>query len=164
MSQIDLKNATIYLRDGTAGTPNQLEIRIGEGNISFTERVEREYTLDRGRLDEVRNGDEQPMDVSIDFMWEFYRGRAGTGEAPTPIDVLKKQGNAAAWVSSDSDVCRPYAVDVVVVYEPDCGTGLTETVVLPDFRYEELQFDYSEGTISCTGKCNATQAAVTRGS
>lgn len=161
MAQIDLKLATITIRDG-ADPANYLEIRIGEGNLTWTERVEREYTLDRGRLDEIRNGDETPMEVSMDFLWEYYRGAPGTGEPPTPVDALKKAGNAASWISSDSDACRPYAVDIQVEYDPECGTGNTETILLPDFRYEELSFDLREGTIACSGSCNATAPTVTR--
>ena len=33
---------------------------------------------------------------------------------PTIEDVLKRTGPAAAWVSTDSDACRPFAVDVVI--------------------------------------------------
>lgn len=166
MAQIDLKKATITIRDGTPDTSttaqNYIEIRIGEGTISWTERVEREYTTDRGILDEIRNGNETPMDVSFDVIYEYVRGAPGSGEPPTPSDALKQIGNAASWVSTDADTCRPYAVDIQIDYDPECGTGNTETVILPDFRYEELVYDLSEGTIACSGRCNATAPVVTR--
>lgn len=160
MSQIDLKDATITFADN-AGT-NSIEIKIGEGNLTYTERVEREYTLDRGNLDEVRNGDQSPMDVSIDFVWDYIKGTGGTGVPPSPQDALKQIGNAATWVSTDSDLCRPYAIDIIITYNPNCGTGNIETITLPDFRYEEISMDLRAGTMACSGKCNATEATSVR--
>ena len=161
MAQIDLKNATIKFQEGSSGTPNYIEVKIGEGNISWTEFKEREYTLDKGSLDEVRNADEKPVEVSIDFVWEYITGGSGTGATATPVDALKKTGPAASWVSSDSDTCRPYAIDIFLVNEPDC-TGDKETITLSDFRYEQLAYDLRNGTISCTGKCNVTEATTVR--
>jgi len=159
--QIDLKDCVLYIKDGS-DPQNSIEIKIGEGNLTYSEKVEREYTLNRGLLDEVRDGDEQPMDVSFDLTWEYVRGRNSTGATPTVEDALKNQGGAADWTSSDSDQCRPFAVDIVVVNTPDCSTGDVETITLPDFRYEDLSHDLRAGTISCSGRCNATTATATR--
>lgn len=161
MAVIDLKKATLTFVDGTPTTPNTLEVKIGEGNLTYDEKVNREYIKDKGVLSTVRNGDEEPMDVKLDFMWEFlYAGDAPV--TPTPEDVLKQRGGAAAWVSSDSDACAPYAVDITILYEPDCDTINNELIVLPDFRYETLSHDMRAGSVSVTGKCNATDATITR--
>lgn len=166
-AQIDLKNATIRIKDGSGGTtgePNMIEIKIGEGNLTYTERKEIEYTLDRGRLDEVREGDEVPMEVRFDFVWDYIKGSSttGTDAVPTVEDALKKRGAAAAWISTDDDSCRPYAVDIEIDYEPNCPGQDKETIVLPDFRYEQLEHDLRNGTVSCDGRCNVKEAAVTR--
>lgn len=162
-AMIDIKKATVYIRDGGVGTAqNELVVKIGEGNVSWTERVEREYMLDRGIIDEVRNGDETPMEVSLDFNWEYIQGKTGTGELPTIMDALKKKGNASAWVSTDADTCRPFAVDIVIEYEPECGTGNNETITFPDFRYEEISGDLRAATFSCSGRCNATEPTAVR--
>lgn len=161
MAQIDLKQATLTIRDGT--TPaNELEVRIGEGNLTYTENKNMEYKLNRGKLDEVREGDEAPMSVSFDFVWDYIKGSSVSGAAPTIEDALKKKNNASTWVSSDSDLCRPYAVDLVILYTPDCSTGDQEEIVLSDFRWESLAHDLGEGTIACSGNCNATEAEATR--
>jgi hypothetical protein len=160
--QLDLKNCTIKIKDGT-GTPNEISVKVAEGSISWTERRNMEYTRDRGTLDEVREGDEEPMDVSFDFLWEYIRGPGGSGATPTIEDALKNVNDASGWVSSDTDTCRPYAVDIEIHHTPDCGSQDEEKYVLPDFRYEELQHDLNAGMISCSGKCNATKATVTRG-
>jgi hypothetical protein len=163
---IDLKNATLKLRDGTAGTPVEIEVKIGEGNLTYSEKRNMTYTLDRGILDEVREGDQVPVDVSFGLIWEYITGGADTGAVGTIEDFLKRRGLYAANVSSDADTCRPYAVDLVVEYEPACSGGTVkrpnETIVLADFRYESLDHDLRAATISCTGKCNVTQATATR--
>lgn len=160
MASIDLKNVTIKLIDGTAVTPNELEIKIGVGNLTYTERVERIYENDRGLLDEVRDGDEQPMDVTFDFKWDYISSTTGTVSIE---DALKQTGEAASWVSTDADLCRPYALDVVLENVPSCVvTDSEETITLPDFRWEELNHDLRAASISCTGKCNATTATAVR--
>lgn len=175
MAQIDLKNATISFRDGDSPTPNEIAVTVGQGNLTYVENRAIEYTLDRGVLDEVRLGDQAPLEVSLSFTWTYIRGTMAGGSSstdfgsaasagsavPTVEDVLKQKGAAASWVSSDSDACRPYCVDIVVVYTPPC-TGDMETIILPDFRYEQLSHDLSAGTISVSGKCNATEALADR--
>ena len=159
---IDLKKATIKIVDGGAGSSQkEVVIKIGEGNLTWTERKEREYLLDRGLIDEVRDGDETPMEVSMDFNFEYYQSVAASG-TPTPIEALKKVGEASAWVSTDVDPCRPYCVDIIVEYDPGCGTGTTETLTFPDFRYEDIGGDIRGGTFSCTGRCNATEPTSVR--
>jgi hypothetical protein len=141
------------------GKVNEITVKVGEGTLTYSEKRTMEYTLNRGTLDEVREGDEVPMDVAFDLVWEYITGTTG---APTVEDALKKIGEASTWRSSDTDACKPYAVDIVVEYEPDC-TGDPETITLPDFRWEALDHDLKAGTIKCTGKCNATVAEIVRG-
>ena len=160
--QIDLKDTTIKVKDGT-GTPLEIEIKVGEGNLTYTEARNMEYTLDKGVLDEVREGDEIPVDLAFDFVWEFIKGTVGTAGVPSLEDSLKRIGAAAAWVSTDADACRPYAVDIELFHKPDCSASDLEIITFNDFRYEELAHDLREGTIACSGRCNVTQATVARG-
>lgn len=142
-------------------TGRTLEIKIGEGNLTYDEKRTMQYTLDRGNLDTVREGDQVPMDVKFDFVWEFLTSVTGV-EPPTIEDVLKHKGLAADWTSSSSDQCEPFAVDIEVEHIPPCGGEETELVILPDFRQESLAHDLRAGTVAATGKCNATQASVSR--
>ena len=142
--QIDLKFA--------AFTINAVELKIGEGNLTYSEKRTIEYTLDRGTLDEVREGDEVPVDVSFDLVWAEMSGGS-----------IKDQitGKTGA-VSSDTDACRPYACDINIAFVPlPSGCGASSAVVLPDFRHEDLAHDMRAGTIAVTGKCNATEVEVT---
>ena len=161
-AQIDLKNVTIKIQDGST-PPKSIDVKIGEGNLTYSEKMNRDYTLDRGNLDLVRNGDQVPMDVSLDFTWEYITGSEASGALPTVEDALKQKGNAADWVSTDDDPCAPYCVDIICENLPACGeSGEMETLTLPDFRWEQLNHDVKAGTVAVSGKCNATEAMADR--
>jgi len=140
--------------------PQQITVKIGNGNLTYTETKNYEYELDRGNLDTVREGDEAPMEVNMEFVYEFVR--TGTSENITPVDAVKGVGGAAEWVSSSGDLCEPYAVDIEVEHNPPCGTSETETTTFPDFRRDSLEFDLSAATIACNGKCNASVPTIVR--
>ncbi len=158
MAVIDLKNATITLQDGTDGTPLFIELKVGDGTLQYTEKRNLEYKKNRGALDSVRLGDEEPVEVKFDFNWEFLKGDGDT----TIEDALKRRGGAAAWVSTDDDPCAPYTLDIIIEYIPPCSAVKKEIITLSDFRQEQLDHDPKAGTVSCSGKCNITEAAVTR--
>jgi hypothetical protein len=139
---------------------NHVELKIGDGTLSWDERRNIEYQLDRGNLDTVREGDQVPLDLNVDMAYEYV---TGTGSVLNPEDALKRINAASAWVSTDSDTCAPYAVDVKVIYDPTCsGADSTETLIFNDFRYESISHDIKASTIRCSGKCNATRVTATR--
>lgn len=159
-AQIDLKKATVRIKDGSS---NSITVKIGEGNLTYTEKKTMEYTLDRGLLDEVREGDEVPIDVKLDAVWEYISGTSGSAGIASIEDALKRRGAAAAWVSTDADACRPYAVDIEIEYLPTPSTcGDKEVITLSDYRYEQLDHDLRAGTISTSGKCNVNEATAVR--
>ena len=139
----------------------RIDVKVGEGNITWTEAKEYEYLLDRGDLDTVKEGDEQPLEVSLEFVYEHIT--TGTNEDVTPVDALKRINDASEWVSSSSDLCEPYAVDMIVLHCVPCGSEEDEQVSFTDFRYESLEFDLSEATIAVSGRCNVSEATSTRG-
>ena len=148
--------------DGGAVTflPQLLYIKIGEGNVTFTEAKERIYDLDRGLLDTVRDGDEQPLELNLEFTYVYVTHQSG--KTVTPIDALKQLGDAAEWVSSSSDQCEPYAVDIELRHCVPCGTDQDETLLFQDFRWESLEYDLQGATIAVTGRCNVTDAVASR--
>lgn len=160
MPWLDLKNCTFKIKDG-ASTPNEVTIKIGSGNLNWTEKKTREYAPDRGVLDEVRNADQEPMDLSFDFVWEFLKSTAGA-QTPTVEEALKGTGPAASWTSVDADACAPFAVDIEVTYDPSCAGIQKEIYLFPDFRYETLGHDMRAGTVSCSGRCNVVEPTITR--
>lgn len=160
MAVIDLKNTTIYIKDGAN---HSIEVTLGTGNLTYDEKKARDYVLNRGLLDTVRNGDEAPIDVRLDATWEALTTPGGAGNPPSVEDAMKKRGPAASWTSTSADPCEPYCVDIEVINNPPCGAQGAEKVVLPDFRYESINHDLKAGTLSFTGKCNVTEALVTHG-
>ncbi len=141
-------------------TANQLDIKIGDGNVTYTESNEYEYDLDRDLLDSVRAGAEVPIDVSLDFVYEFIV--TGTGEAISPMDALKMRGGAAEWRSSSSDPCEPYSIDIEIVHTPICVTAEIETTIFPDFRSESREVNIGDANVSVSGRCNVTEPTITR--
>jgi len=137
-------------------------VKVGDGNLTWTENREFDYDLDRGVLDTVRSGDDQPMEVNLDLVYEFITAVTGGSADPTVNDALKNTGQASTWVTASADACEPYAVDLVLEQAQPCTGVEPELIIFPDFRYESLAHDTDEATISMSGRCNATQPTVTR--
>jgi len=155
---------------GAVGTPavndvitfiaQRIDVTIGEGNLTWTESKEYEYLLDRGDLDTVKEGDEQPLEISLEFVYDHVT--TGTSETITPVDAVKGISGADEWVSSSSDLCEPYAVDLEILHCVPCGSDEDEDIVFPDFRWESLEYDLSAATISMSGRCNVSDPTITR--
>lgn len=140
--------------------PHELEIVVGEGNATWTEKHAREYKLDRGALNTVRDADQEPLELKLEMTWEFLK--SPSGDPPTPIDFLKKRGVAVDYVTAGADACEDYAIIVEITYAPPCEDVEDEVYTFPEFRYEQLDFDLKAGTISMTGKCNVLEPTITR--
>lgn len=142
--------------------PQRLEIKIGDGDLSWTENRELLYDLDRDLLDTVRLGQEQPVEVDLAFIFEYVTTQSG--QTITPIDALKRIGEATEWVSSAEDLCEPYAVDIYVVHNVPCGTDHDQDFLFQDFRYESLEYSIQDASISVSGRCNVSDVITTRAS
>jgi len=140
--------------------PQQIEIKVGDGNITYTEHRTYEYMLDRGDLDTVREGDEVPLDVKLECTYEHIT--TGTAEVITPLDALKGIGGAVGWVSASADPCEPYAIDIEVEHVPPCGGAQTEITLFPDFRADTKEVNFKDANIALTGKCNVIEPIINR--
>lgn len=141
---------------------HQLNIKIGEGTLTYDEKRKMQYMLDRGLLDDVREADQEPIDVRLDFLWEHLTA-ASTDTIPTIEDAFKQRGKASNWVTSDPDTCRPYCVDLILDFQPPCPGENRELIVLPQFRWESFNHESKQGIVAVTGKCNVREAVITRG-
>lgn len=141
--------------------PRSLLLKNGEGTFSFVEKKARTYTKDRGALSEVKNADEDPVEWSLDLIYEFLESESGA-TLPTPREVFNNIGAASTWISSDPDLCRPYSVDIVMEYDPQCSGTDKEVVTIPYSRHEQLDGDVKAGTLKVTGKANVTLVTVDR--
>ena len=75
--------AGTYVDDGVVTfLAQQVEVKLGDGNLTWTVNREMEYELDRGNLDTVREGDQVPLDVVLDAVYEFIT--TGNSETITP--------------------------------------------------------------------------------
>jgi len=155
-AQIDLKDATIKIK----GATQELAVKVGEGNCSYSEARTINYTLDRGELDEVREGDQVPVDVSLSFTWLYVQPGSGesAGQVVTPEKAIK--GTAPGWSadSSDPDTCRPFACEIEITLAPSCAVVTSKTITLADFRWEKMDHNLREATIDVTGRCNIVAA------
>lgn len=160
-SVMDLKNCTVKFKDGATPTPNSLTLYIDEGNLTYRVRREIEYKLNRGSLTgaAVREGDEQPMELTISCRFNAIRSSAG--DPVTVQEFLYREGQASAYVTTGAE-CEPYAVDVVVEINYSCGTVVDEVVTFPDFRYEDVGGDFRAGTLELTGRCQAVKPTSVR--
>lgn len=145
-------------------TYNEIELVVGEGNLTFTEKKAREYKLNKGRLYSVRNGDEAPVELNFSFYWEFLKSSVTEGEQPTLEEALKQEGQCSGWVTTDTvNPCAPYAVDIVIRNNPPCTNIDNEEVQFKYFRYEELSHNAKDATVECKGSCNLTSPIKVRG-
>lgn len=133
--------------------PNILKLKIGEGNVTFEEKRNIEYVREKRQvsLGFVKTGDDEPMDVSIDLIWEFLSGTAT--DPPSPEEALNNSGQASGWVTSGADPCEPYAVNIEIINTPPCAGVDAEVTLLSEFRWESISHDAKAGTMSAKGKC-----------
>jgi hypothetical protein len=151
MSQRNLRNATITITDGNS---QSVVVKIGEGNFNFSEKQTMEYSRDRGNLDTCRRGDDEPVDVSFDFQWEWLTSSTLSTNQDSLRDIIKGNG----FVTTGGE-CEPYACNITVELEEEICSN-SETLVFSDFRWEEMSYDLRAGQISVSGKCNITEVAV----
>jgi len=137
-----------------------LTCKIGEGNLTYSEQRKVKFVLDRGEMDTVKLENDEPVDLSFDFTWEFLI--ASSGGVETIEEVLKKQGEGASWLSTADDPCQPYCVDVELLNVPGCAGIDNEQIMFEEFYKESLAHDLKAGTVACKGRCNRVNATIRR--
>lgn len=143
---------------------NQIELVVGEGNLTYDEKHAREYKLNKGKLYSVRDGDQAPLELTFSLYWEFIKSSVTDGEPISFEEALKQEGQAATWVTSDlADPCAPYAVDIVIRHTPPCTDIDNEELTFGKFRWESLSHNAKDGTIECKGSCNLLTPGKVRG-
>lgn len=147
-----LKNCTIRFIDGTSPTPNELDIKIDDGNLSWTEKRNIEPKLDRGNLDYFEEGDDVPCELQLDCRFSAITSQSG--DDVTPIEFLKKEGAAASYKSTAA-LCAADAIDIEVEVSHECGTTIQDEIItFSEFTYNSLGGNFKDGTLSISGMCN----------
>ena len=152
--------SSIVDNDAFTFLPQRVTVKIGEGDLTWTESRELIYDRDRDLLDTVRLGQEQPVSVELNFTFEYVTTESG--QDITPVDALKQTGEATEWVSSSSDLCEPYAIDIYVIHDVPCGTDQDQDLRFVDFRWESLDYSVQDATIAVSGQCNVSSVTTTR--
>lgn len=137
-----------------------VEIKVGDGNLTWDTARNLEYEMDKGEIDAVVEGDDIPVDLSLDLTYEYLTAVSGTG-IPTAEDVLKQRGEASSWVTAGADPCEVYAVAIEVDYAPPCNYK-HEISTFPEFRWETISHDIGQATLSVQGKCKVTDITTVR--
>lgn len=140
--------------------PQRITAKIGEGNLTFTENDEPIFDTDRGVLDGVRLGTDQPMSVSLSFVYNWLR--ASSGDPITIYEALKQKGDASTWVTTADDPCEPYCVDIFAFDRPPCGSEEAEAIFFRKFYKQEVEADAEAAQVSLSGQCNALEPDIFR--
>ncbi len=162
MALIDLKDCTLYIKDGTTPTPNSIEVEIGEGNLMYTVSRTIDQRKARGLLFQLREGEQLPVDINFQFVWRHIISSGS--ENPTVDEVLQGIGAAATWKSASSDPAGPRTVKLVFERVRTCNGsgGDSETLTFDDFVHEELAHNPKDATIDCRGISNRVRPSVSR--
>jgi hypothetical protein len=185
--KIDLKNCTLFIRrTPEAATPpgstqgDYLIVKFGEGNFNYTIRRNFTYELDRGKLDDVRRGDEAPLDVSFGGKYEYIQS-INPGVDPLKTDLANAYRNQLTlqeamrgkrfdpalthpWVDAGVEreewlACSPYCTALELHNDlrrecPDLLNVPGEALLFRYFRAEAVDNDTKAGTVAVTGKAD----------
>lgn len=155
-------SAAVVDNDVITVGPNFVEAVIGDGNLTFKESQTVEYVLDRGVLDTTREGDEVPLEFTLDIRFSYIAAQS-TDINPSFIEALHFEGLAAGWIATNNDTCStPKSVDIRIFHDTPCTGVEDEIITLAKACWEEKDYNIGDGGISITGKCNVKRPTVVR--
>lgn len=158
----NLRDAELKLTDGDAPA-NVVAVTLDEGDLSYDETNNVNNILDRGILDHMRKGDEEPVKVTFTLKFVEFLKQVADAD-PTVYEVFKKIGGAAAWVSTNTDGGDVYTLTAeFTIVSPTVGDQ-NEKIVMNFLHHASVSF--SEGdeydTISFDGEAFVTAATITK--
>lgn len=141
--------------------PQRLTYKVPEDS-GFSHTINNSPIIDlsRGTLDGARKGPDVPMSVSWGFIYDFLR--ASSGDPITAHEALYRIGDAATWHNASPDSCEPYAVDLLIVDRPPCGSEEAEMIFYRQFYPESDEADIDSAEVSISGICVAVLPEVVR--
>lgn len=179
-ASIDLKNCVLFAKTLTAGSVLVwIALKFGDGSLTHTINKSYDYKKSRGKLDDVRRGEEQVLDVG--FEGKFTAMVANTGAGPDETYALhevfegveyletdhgeaKFAGTRESWLAAYG--CPPYCVDLEIHNNPrmDCpaSDAVGEAQLLRYFRSTSIAADFSTGMVNISGECHILRPMVRR--
>ncbi len=183
--QIDLKNTILFIKTRALTTGDLLfvALKFAEGNLSVDIAKNYMYRGNRGKLDDVRRGDDVPLSVSFSGKFTFMTSNfEGDGSGPeenyTVHEMLegveygnvdthgqaKFRGTRESWLNDFG--CPPYCCDIEIHNNPslECpdSEALGEAFLIRYFRVEGLPTDLSSGSCNVTGKAHVVRPITMR--
>jgi hypothetical protein len=158
----NLRDAVLKIKDGTTPTALEIEVVLDEGDLSADETLNTMNILDRGSLDHMRPGDEEPVKVTFTTKFVEYRQQAGAPD-PTPYEALKKIGGAASWVSTNQ--CgEVYCVDLEFTIASPTSGEVDEVITFPDFHPNTISFKEGDeyNTLAVDGEAFVTAPTIVK--
>ena len=140
--------------------PARVEMKIGEGDVEFTETQPVIVDTDRGEVDGMRLGVEEGMTVSTSFVYNWLR--ASSGDPITVYEALKRKGDAASWHNAAENPCEPYQVDMFIIDSPDCGSEQAEVMFFRRMRATSISASVQGAAVSVEGTCMAVEPDIQR--
>jgi len=183
-SQVSLHNCVLFIKSKyTNGDPAWMALRFANGNLSASNDYEYTYMYDRGKLDDVRAGDEKPMKLSFEGKFTFVSSNEGVTEEAfkenlTVHELLcgremrnnvdhgtpRLTGIREPWLTAFG--CPPYAVEIEVHNNPslECpdSEAIGEAFLYRYFRAESIQANFENGTLSVSGSAHILQPMSAR--
>jgi len=163
---MDRTTITRNLRDGTVkfldASTNSLSLAIDEGDFKSTESENTRNITDRGALDHIRTGDEEPSTFSVSVKFTQWYGAGATLQT---LKELKDNPAALSW-SSTAATGEPRTFTTLIETVDPGATAWVESYTLTRCRVNTLEF--SEGdeynTLALTGTAYITAGTVSSSS
>lgn len=140
--------------------PQTVELKIGEGNVEYSETQEAIVDTDRGLLDGMRAGTDQPLTWSASFVYNWMR--ASSGDPITVYEALKQKGDASTWVNSSVDKCEPYQFDFYMIDTPPCGSEEVEITIFRYSRVTSINPSVEAASVSLDATSKSTEPEIVR--
>ena len=163
-----MSNCARTFRDGVlkikgGGSGEELTIPIDMGDLEWEESEPSVVIKNRGAIHSLARGEEEAMTVRFSMVYTEWEGEGTTGAAASPVDALKKRGNASTWSTTATNSCGPYAVDLeLTITNPD-STGQDETITFPGFHADRIRArEGMPNEIEVEGVCPVAKPTIVR--
>ena len=172
-----LKTMTVSGYDGNNSDVYTI-LRMSNGDASWQMTQAAQYELSRGKLDDVKYGDEAPMEVTVEGKYTYALSNAESeGEPYTPLEIVTgmnfASGNTSAYIFNGTREdwlaewsCVPYCFEIEIhdcpLFECPNATFPGEAYLFRYVRVEQPNAKFSDGKMSISGKCNVVRPLVRR--